>query len=476
MNPYLTDPDLTLYNGDALEVLRELPSESVHMCVTSPPFYGLRDYGTGKWEVRCPTGLACTGCKYCEGIYERTETCDHTPDAPEPIAYDNGQGQAYTTNNQNWNKKGRQYQGNECPKCGATRIDQQIGLEPTPEEWCAKLVEVFREVRRVLRSDGTCWIECGDSYNSGNSGGLGGSTLGGGQENQAKSNRHGKALAPGLKHKDLIGAPWLLAFALRADGWYLRSDIIWSRPNPMPESVTDRPTKSHSYVFLLSKSARYFWDAEAVREKFSPNTHSAGKNHAPGADDSSKEIRSRYNDDFAAALPKRHVDFRPPPQVETLDGLWECSVCGVVKTKTNESAAEGCGACGGALVLVSGETPRGPDGRRATHVKGQDGSLQHRDGERWPNSGRNIRSVWEIATQPYPEAHFATYPEELVRRCILAGSPLDGTILDPFGGSGTTALVARKHGRRSMLIELSESYCELAARRLQQLSLLAEPA
>jgi DNA modification methylase len=165
----------------------------------------------------------------------------------------------------------------------------------------------------------------------------------------------------------------MLAFALRADGWYLRADIVWSKPNPMPESVTDRPTKAHEYLFLLTKSARYFYDADAIRE---------------GTGD------------------------------------------GTTPRKTNAEAS----------------------------------------------LSRNARSVWEIATQPYPDAHFATFPEELPRRCIAAGCPQDGTVLDPFGGSGTTALVARRLGRRSLLIELNESYCQLAARRLSQLSLLAEGA
>ena len=192
MAVYLDDPDVTIHHGDCLTVLRSLPDESAHMCVTSPPFYGLRDYG----------------------------------------------------------------------------VDGQIGLEDTPDEWCARLVDVFREVRRVLRADGTCWVEVGDSYGTGSGPPSASSTLRGNGHVGGGPKLHGlgRVAVSGHKPKDMVGAPWLLAFALRADGWYLRSDIIWARPNPMPESVTDRPTKAHSYLFLLAKSARYFYDADAIRE------------------------------------------------------------------------------------------------------------------------------------------------------------------------------------------------------------------
>lgn len=409
VTPYTDDGDFTLYQGDALTVLRELPPESVHACVTSPPYWGLRDYGT----------------------------------------------------------------------------PGQLGLEPTPEEYVARMVEVFREVRRVLRKDGTLWLNIGDSYASGM------------RDAYADDRKYGGARASdqrpptplGLKPKDLCGVPWRLAFALQADGWYLRADIIWAKPNPMPESVTDRPTKSHEYVFLLSKSPRYFFDQEAVRE--------------------------RYSD------PER-IDVRSP------NGPGQASVGGRP---------------------ASGTRARGPDGRSATRVLGADGSIQHRDGERWPNpAGRNVRSVWEIATAPSGEAHFATFPPKLAERCILAATsergccpecgkpwereteisyedtgrnqkpgrrdgreakiggfasgrrmlrstatlgwrpgcdcdngihgtiyvePIPCVVLDPFLGSGTTALVARKHGRKCIGIELSEPYCAMAARRNSQLSLLA---
>ena len=403
---YLQDSDFTLYNGDALEVLRTLPDESVHMCVTSPPFYGLRDYGTGTWEA--PQSLSEAG--RVPASREKNETASPASESDwttcEHRVRPKGSGRGSSTLG-NWKSgggqlanSGHQLEGykSTCGRCGATRIDRQIGLEETPEQWVQKLVEVFREVRRVLRRDGTLWLEVGDSY-AGSWGaqsresGKGLDSLSAGQiASHPKQTQTGTIRSPGLKPKDLIGAPWLLAFALRADGWYLRSDIVWSRPNPMPESVTDRPTKGHSYVFLLAKSPRYYYDLEAIREQEKP-----------------------WNNGRMAA-PSKH----------------ESNIAGGVQGYVQRK-------------------------HQYEEIK-----------------GANARSVWNIATQPYPEAHFATYPEELVRRCILAGSRPGDTILDCFSGSGTTALVARKHGRKCIGIELSADYCELTARRLQQLSLLSE--
>jgi DNA modification methylase len=321
------DADFTLICADVLDGLRTLEDGSVHCVVTSPPYWGLRDYGTGAWDGGDPN-------------------CDHDAEVRSRAERHVGSTSFSATSEGQIMAAKAIHSRNGCPSCGAAKVDQQLGLEPTPEAYVARMVEVFREVRRVLRADGTCWINLGDSYNSrldGSHGGWNGSS----PEPQRTKNEGAKVQisAPGLKPKDLVGIPWRVAFALQADGWYLRSDIIWSKPNPMPESVTDRPTKAHEYVFLLSKSPRYFFDQEAVREP---------------------HVRL-----WDPAKNGKGVNFR-----------------GVLDKRNDPVTQEG-----------------------------------HYGAIAAPNpAGRNVRSVWEIATQPYPEAHFATYPEELVRRCILAGT------------------------------------------------------
>lgn len=353
----LRDPDVDIWNGDALDVLRTLPDQSVHMVATSPPFYGLRDYG----------------------------------------------------------------------------VDGQIGIEDTPDEWRSRLVGVFRECRRVLRDDGTLWVEIGDSYAGKASGGFGDarSTLRSGRLYDADRRRQqmrvngsrDTPLTEDLKAKDLIGQPWLLAFALRADGWYLRSEIIWHRPNPMPESVTDRPTKSHSTVFLLSKCPRYYYDADAIREPYK-------------YDGRRKTLR-----DYDAGASHSHPNHHGMLRRERWPGL------GKGHARARRDALAGTG-----------------------HETGHDESLPMDV----THAGANARSVWTIPPDAAPVAHFATWPRELARRLILAGSPEGGTVLDPFGGSGTTALVARSQNRRAILVELNPEYCEMAADRLPQQSLFAD--
>jgi DNA modification methylase len=278
----------------------------------------------------------------------------------------------------------------------------QLGLEPTPEAYVTAMVGVFREVRRVLRDDGTLWLNMGDSYASGDALGRNDAdrNFTGGGGNHAGSGNPGRqgifVRRTSLKLKDLVGMPWRLAFALQADGWFLRADIIWAKPNPMPESVTDRPTKAHEYVFLISKSARYFFDADAVREPAEYGRRSAFRS-------TGYENRRSFTNSRGESAP----------------------------------------------VTVGGNDP---------------------------DAGRNLRSVWTLATEPTPEAHFATFPTALASRCILAGSRMGDTVLDPFAGTGTVGAVAEQLGRHSVLIELSPAYVRLADRRTAQLGLFTQGA
>lgn len=360
----------SIIKGDCIDVLKTLPDGVVNTCVTSPPYFGLRDYGTGVWIG------GDTNCKH----RRESKKSDNTITGHKNFDDMLGVGDAiYKT---------------ICPLCGAIRVDKQIGLEETPDQYVQKLVEVFREVRRVLRDDGTLWLNLGDSYfntqnsnRNGLNGSLGGNVRGGGEyKTQKRSSGH----LP-LKEKDLIGIPWRVAFALQADGWYLRQDIIWHKPNPMPESVTDRCTKSHEYIFLLSKSKKYYFDHEAVKE---------------GSVDIEKSSK-RYEHSFGGS---KNIH-----------------------------------------LLESGQVQTRPIGDREF-----DGT-------------RNKRSVWTVTTKPFSEAHFATFPEDLIEPCVLAGCPESGIVLDPFMGSGTTALVAKKLARHYLGSELNQEYIDIANRRLSNI-------
>ncbi len=318
--------------GDCRALLADMPEACAQTCITSPPYWGLRDYG----------------------------------------------------------------------------VDGQLGLEATPDLYVAAMVDVFRGVRRALRDDGTLWLNLGDSYAGssgpqGESGEMAGRAVtehrgmsmtkakGGDPKNRRKgpgwNDAPNRQRQDGLKHKDLVGIPWMVAFALRADGWYLRSDIIWHKPNPMPESVTDRPTKAHEYMFLLSKSGRYYYDADAIAEI-------AGEYRAPG---------------------------KLGPKTSG------------IQTGIEHSTLGGNGTA---------------DGKR------------------------NKRSVWTVATQPYDGAHFATFPPKLIEPCVLAGSRPGDLVLDPFFGSGTTGMVAEKHGRRWIGLDINPAYAKLSDKRTAQRSLL----
>lgn len=316
--------------GDALERLRDLPAESVHCVVTSPPYWGLRDYGTAQWTGGDPDHDH-------RGAISRTSP----PGTPKQAS----------------SRGANDVRSGDC-ECGAVRIDSQIGLETSHEDYLEAMVAIFRELWRVLRSDGTVWLNVGDTYASGNAGqhqGARGFTDGAKHQAAAVANRiprtDFRGAPGGIKPKDLIGIPWSLALRLRADGWYLRRDVIWSKPNPMPESVTDRPTSSHEYLFMLTKAERYFYDGEAVKE---PNTSSESDLRKM------RQQRERMGGKNKALI----------------DPLQKAS------SATNIGRKRGVGS---------------PDGRQR-------------------------RSVWEIATEPNKEEHFAAFPRGLVRLCILAST------------------------------------------------------
>lgn len=396
-----------ILTGDCLETLKTLPDESVDCCVTSPPYYGLRDYGTGKWIGGDPN-------------------CPHKGN---PFAIRAHINRNCTGGNDVKNQQVYEPFKKICPLCGAIREDKQIGLEETPEEYVQRLVEVFREVKRILKDDGTLWLNIGDSYAAQRSGThQSAETLSGGKHGYtddgeivnrgryAGYNPTRNAAAIGMKHKDLIGIPWMLAFALRQDGWYLRQDIIWSKPNPMPESVKDRCTKSHEYIFLLSKSQQYYFDHEAIQEE------------ATG-----------------------------------YDGRKATATQGSQKYKNADIYADGSRP----QTIARGGTQRWKFKNLAD--KGQTPNTMHeRRAEGLPDEVypvRNKRDVWSIPVMPVKEAHFATFPEKLVEPCILAGCPVGGIVLDPFFGSGTTGRVATRLNRHYIGCELNPKYVEIAERR-----------
>ena len=265
--------NIEIIQGDCLERLKELPDESVDCCITSPPYWGLRDYQTATWEGG---DADCDHKKPIDKAKLHASTGLNVAKDPEKMQSEIGSMHSHGYKD-------------ICGKCGAKRIDQQLGLEKTPEKYVSKMVEVFREVRRVLKKDGTLWLNLGDSY-SANQSTTGGysdkSTLVGFTGEHTKGRQMNRAerarkIISGLKPKDLVGIPWLVAFALRQDGWYLRQDIIWHKPNPMPESVRDRCTKAHEYIFLLSKSQKYYCDMEAIKEEADTKPHSFGWKDTP---------------------------------------------------------------------------------------------------------------------------------------------------------------------------------------------------
>jgi DNA modification methylase len=342
-----------VYFGDCRDTMRDLKAQGVRVqcCVTSPPYFGLRDYG---------------------------------------------------------------HPG-------------QIGLEKTPAEYVAALVEVFEGVRELLADDGVLWLNLGDSY--ANDAKWGGSS--GGKHVQALHGNTGIGRGKketGLKPKDLVGAPWRVAFALQEAGWYLRQDVIWHKPNPMPEKVSDRCTKAHEYLFLLTKSERYYWDAEAMKE------------------------------DATGALPG-NVSHKHTAEYEDSGDEKHRTKAGLVACAQRQRSKR--------------DSFKRDDSKRAEVIPGQTVGTHRadRDESEYDTGRRNRRSVWTVATQPYAGAHFAVFPAALIEPCILAGSRPGDLVLDPFMGSGTTAQVAQALGRQWIGCELNTEYAPLQQARTAQAAL-----
>lgn len=373
-----------ILHGNALEVLRTLPAESVQMCVTSPPYWGLRNYGTPP--------VLWGGDEECE---HRFETAPRRKRSERDVKDKNSKQESNAGANHNL------VETSACLKCGGWM--GELGAEPTPEMYVRNIVSVFREVRRVLKKDGTLWLNLGDSYAGDNSVASNNGRAGFGNKREMVANR----IPEGLKAKDLVGIPWRVALALQADGWYLRSDIIWAKPNPMPESVEDRPTRSHEYIFLFSRQRKYYYNAEAIYER---------------------AISYEYDKRAFGAERNRELGY---------------------KYKQNQMNGR---------ISYEGKRTQKTDGSN-----GQASFVQI-------NETKNKRSVWVVPTKPYSGAHFAVFPEELIIPCILAGSRVGDAVLDPFFGSGTTGAVALANGREYIGIEMNEAYIKLAQKRVGSVS------
>lgn len=406
-----------IHQGSPLEVLRGMPGESVQVCVTSPPYFGLRSYGTEP--------LVFGGDPAHEHVFSR-ETVK-TELARGNWAQDvNGRGEVQPARAGSGREMLHGAAERGFCECGAWL--GHLGLEPTPELFVAHTAEIFREVRRVLKPDGVLFCNMGDSYSNVVRMGTDCDPKRG---PAASGQPKGRVNGSGLKPKDLVGVPWMLAFALRADGWYLRQDIIWHKTAPMPESVRDRCTKAHEYIFLLSKSERYYFNADAIAEPAVGVTlHDAT---GPG---------------YAAPGQTPHAGNRSWKDSLFHDGKNAAVHPDVGKKRSGNKARKPASERG---------VPVDTDGKSNGAVAGS---------VPWSGFTRNKRSVWTVGPQPFPEAHFATFPEEIPTLCILAGSRPGDTVLDPFNGAGTTGVVCEKLGRSYVGIELNPAYVEMANRRI----------
>ena len=363
---------ISFLQGNVFDKLKELDDNSIDCVVTSPPYWGLRDYGTAKWQG---------GDLNCSHSYGRNTRGGLTQ---------------FQKNNKGSFGDEAIKSGEHCKLCGAKRIDKQLGLEPTYQEHIQNIVELFRAMKPKLKDSATIWLNYGDSYAA---------TVNGTKvkdmkknlqknriENKAKTNgvyddrgfidKPFSTIQGSLKPKDLVMIPNRIAIALQDDGWWIRSEIIWHKPNPMPESVRDRPTSCHEKIWLITKSKKYYYDAETIKEQ------------ASGRIAGNKKPQKGTDQKFS----------------ETKQGLLKA--------------------------------------------------------QQKPYYFKNKRNVWTITTKPFKDAHFATFPKDLIEPCIKAGCPENGTVLDPFGGSGTTAIVAVENNRNAILIELNKKYIDIAKKRI----------
>lgn len=418
--PYMAKADI--FVGDVMGRLREMPSDSVHCCVTSPPYWGLRDYGTASWvggNVDCDhlqktggtgastLGLASGGHDLSDEARERSTTRSFVPFRQT------------------------------CEKCGAERVDRQIGLEPTPAGYVARMTEVFEEVRRVLRPDGVCFLNLGDSY-AGSGKGTGDTKT----TNKSNGASRGVAIGstygdsghtsgikppPGMKAKNLVGIPWRVAFALQDAGWWLRQDIIWAKPNGMPGSQEDRTTSSHEHIFMLTKSAVYWSDFDAIKT---------------------------------------------PPRESS-----RVRVAQDIQAQAGSHRANGGAKTNGAMKAVAGrkDLPENQAKIGAFRDKQRGHSRTHAGfNDRWDAMEKSeqqsqpamMRDVWFVSPGGFAEAHFAVMPTEIARRCVLAGCPEGGTVLDPFSGAGTSGVAALRLDRNYVGIELNPEYASMSERRI----------
>jgi DNA modification methylase len=412
-------PTCEILIGDVRAKLRELRKRKtkVQCVVTSPPYWALRAYGT--------TPQVWGGRRKCEHVW-----------GPAGALHRGGPqgdtGDRSTRDTTAQDETGDVSTGQFCTKCRAWL--GELGLEPTPELFVKHTVEVFRDLWHVLADNGTLWMNFGDSYCSsdkwggGKNGNTGKQTIADDGTVPSWAIRSKRPSIPGLKPKDLVGMPWRIAFALQADGWYLRQEIIWAKPNPMPESVTDRCTKAHEHIFLLTKSPRYFFDADAIKEKTTGTANPRGT----GVNPKSVGVGFGYMEDKPRAL-------RP------ISG-W---------------ATEGSDRSAITHAKADKDEGRDEQGLRDSTKFGRGPGWRNKQNESFSAAVnevvdvRNKRSVWSVPTEPYAEAHYATFPRDLIRPCILAGTKQGDVVLDPFGGSGTTGAVALEYGRNAILIDLN---------------------